>query len=277
MIYQLYSPSSLLRPYIRDYLVLHLRLDKQSIVPQKVYPVLPEQGFTFYVRGFVVADTPDMNLLDERPRSVIWGQTLHRQNLNVANNNEYLMINVCFQTGALFKLFRIPMTEFLHKNIDAEAVFGREIWEINEKLANAKSYDELISIVDNFFIEKLKKRNDGRLHPIDKIPLMILQNPTQFDLKKIASDACLSNSQFERKFTQQVGITPKFFAKISRFAQAFQLKERQPHLDWLSVAVQTGYYDYQHLAKDFKRFSGNMPNSLLSEWENSPEKWFNLV
>jgi AraC-like DNA-binding protein len=277
MIYQLYSPSSLLRPYIRDYLVLHLRLDKQSIVPHKVYPVLPEQGFTFYVRGFVVADTPDMNLSEKRPRSVIWGQTLHRQNLNVANNDEYLMINICFQAGVLFKLFRIPMTEFLHKNIDAEAVFGGEIREINEKLANAKSYDEMISIVDGFFIEKLKKRNDARLHPIDKIPLMILQNPTQFDLKKIASDACLSNSQFERKFTQQVGITPKFFAKISRFAQAFQLKERQPHLDWLSVAVQTGYYDYQHLAKDFKRFSGNMPNSLLSEWENSPEKWFNLV
>lgn len=40
-----------------------------------------------------------------------------------------------------------------------------------------------------------------------------------------------------------MGIAPKLYARIVRFDQAFRLKERQPELDWLVVAVQTGYYD----------------------------------
>ena len=49
-----------------------------------------------------------------------------------------------------------------------------------------------------------------------------------------------------------------------RFDQAFRLKERQPNLDWLAVAVQCGYYDYRHLVRDFKEFAGATPPQLLA-------------
>ncbi len=61
---------------------------------------------------------------------------------------------------------------------------------------------------------------------------------------------------------------------ISRFYQAFVLKESNPTLDWLSVAVRTGYNDYQHLVKDFKEFSGSTPNVLMQQSLNSPSNMF---
>jgi AraC-like DNA-binding protein len=277
MIFKYYYPSPPLNHYIKEYLLVHFKFDKQIAVPPKIYPVFPEQGFTFYIRGFCLADTPDIALLEKRPRSVIFGQPTYRQDLHVSLESEYLMLNVSFYPGTLFKLFRTPMAEFSHKNIDAEAVLGQEMKEVNEKLANHQSYDEIKTIVDNFFIAKIHKSNHCLMHPFEKIPKYIIQNPTQFDLAKIAGDACLSNSQFERKFLQQVGVSPKFFMRVCRFAQAFQLKQQQKQLDWLSVAIQTGYYDYQHLAKDFKKFAGSMPNSLISAYNHSPEQWLKLI
>lgn len=83
----------------------------------------------------------------------------------------------------------------------------------------------------------------------------------------------MSPSQFERKFQRQTGVTPKFFSRICRFYQAFELKTRKPTLDWLSIAVRTGYSDYQHLVKDFKQFSGNVPNLLIEDYTSSVERW----
>jgi hypothetical protein len=40
-----------------------------SPAPRKIYPVFPEHGFTFYVRGFVVADTPDIGITEKRAQS----------------------------------------------------------------------------------------------------------------------------------------------------------------------------------------------------------------
>jgi transcriptional regulator GlxA family with amidase domain len=99
---------------------------------------------------------------------------------------------------------------------------------------------------------------------------MILENPNHFNLDYIASHACLSASQFERRFVQQVGVTPKFYARMCRFHKAFKLKKRFPDIKWLDIAWKTGYTDYQHLVRDCKQFSGTTPNLLLQEENQSP-------
>jgi AraC-like DNA-binding protein len=43
-------------------------------------------------------------------------------------------------------------------------------------------------------------------------------------------------------------------------------------LDWLSIAVACGYYDYQHMARDFRQFTGLTPNRLLETQSTSPEE-----
>lgn len=47
-------------------------------------------------------------------------------------------------------------------------------------------------------------------------------------------------------------------------------------VDWLTVAVQFGYTDYNHLAKDFKQFANVTPNIILKEYEQRPEIIMNL-
>ena len=89
--------------------------------------------------------------------------------------------------------------------------------------------------------------------------------------------ACLSPRQFYRKFSERVGIGPKVFEKVVRFQKAFFLKNANPHLDWLSIALSCGYYDYQHLSKDYKAFTNMTPAGFCEVDTKAPERTFGLV
>jgi len=270
MIQQSFLPGPHLQKYIREYVLIHLEIDKNLEVPIKPYPANPEQGITFYVKGFVTSVDPVTSIAEKRPSTVIFGQPISRQNLQPTH--EYLMLDIRFQPGALYNFIQIPLTEFLHRNIDAELVLGREIREVNEELADAPDYETMLAIVETYLWTKIRQINKAN-YPFEKIGQLIQDNPQSFSLKKMAKEACMSPSQFERKFQRQMGITPKFFSRICRFYQAFELKACKPTLDWLSIAVWTGYSDYQHLVKDFKQFSGNAPNLLIEDYTSSVERW----
>lgn len=263
-----------LRDFIKEYLTMHLLFDNKLVVPPpKAYPVNPEEGIRFLVRGTLFSENPESGITEKRPTVTIFGQPNSRQNLYVSH--EYLMIHIRFQPGGLFKLLRIPMTQLVHQNFEADLILGREINEVQEQLTEAKSYDDMLALLNRYFLKKISQIKDIS-HPIDKIGQLILNKPQDFKLEKTAKEACLSHTQFEKRFAQTIGITPKYYARICRFYQAYELKEYRPQLDWLSVAVETGYNDYQHLVKDFKQFAGTTPNALIQESLNNPERRFNI-
>ena len=81
-------------------------------------------------------------------------------------------------------------------------------------------------------------------------------------LAGLASDVCLCQRHFERKFKSVVGVSPKMFAKINKFKHTIRRLQNQPHKDLLTIAVECGYYDHAHLIKDFKTFSGDAPTDF---------------
>ncbi|WP_194777675.1 helix-turn-helix domain-containing protein [Pararhodonellum marinum] len=277
MIFQYVKPSQILSPFIKGYLMAHFKFDQSVPAPPKSYPALPFHGITFYVKGFVVAETPELDFKVKSPRSVILGQSTYRLLYNVSHNEEYLMVHVDFYPNSIFRLFGIPMHEFTHRIMDAEAVLGKEMLDTNDMLADAKSYEEVMEIINRFFESYIRRKNLTSNGHLEKVTKLIMDSPEDFNLEKMAGLSCLSNSQFERKFIQQVGVSPKFFSRICRFNKAASLKEKCPEMDWLSIAIASGYFDYQHLAKDFKRFSGETPVSMLVNFQSSPEKWLDLV
>ena len=112
---------------------------------------------------------------------------------------------------------RIPLTEFLHKNVDAECVLGKEIRAVNEELKDASDYESLFAIVEGYLWEKIRRIKEDH-HPFEKIGRLIQDNPQSFSLEKIAGQALYEfQSGSERKFLCRTGVMPKFFSRICRF------------------------------------------------------------
>ena len=261
-------PAVELRGFIREYVVAYYKFDSGlEMMPPRAYPVNPEEAVRFLVKGKLWTENLEAGTKQQMPGISIIGQPTSRLNLFISP--EFQMLYVRFQPGTLFKLWKIPMTLLLDQQIDATAILGNEINEVYEQMGECTSFDAMLQILHNYFIKKINLLKNDSL-PIDVIGKLILQEPQSFNLEKTAKEACLSNRQFEKRFEQLIGITPKYFARICRFYDAYVLKESQLKLDWLSIAVQTGYHDYQHLVKDFKTFAGTTPNILIDQSLNNP-------
>lgn len=147
-------PSFELKNFIKEYLTIHYVFEPNSIVPPKAYPVNPEEGIRFLVKGSLFSECPDLGTYEKRPTVTLFGQPNSRQNL--FTSPEYLMIHVRFQPGGIFKLLRKPMTELVHQNFDAELVLGQEIKDVQEQLSEAENYDAMIMVLNTYFRKKFR-------------------------------------------------------------------------------------------------------------------------
>lgn len=82
----------------------------------------------------------------------------------------------------------------------------------------------------------------------------------------------LSQRQFECKFIEQVGVSPKLYSRIIRLNYALQVKVTRPHLSWTDVTYEAGYFDQMHLVKDFKSLAGETPARFLRMIAAAPDR-----
>lgn len=274
MILKDFEPSEKLRHIVKNYVLLHFEFDRYSPVPVKPFPVRPVQSLVFYLKGGVRCFDPETGQFKNFPTIAINGSQTKRFDFHV--EPQQFMLSVDFQHGGLSKFLQMPLNEaFLNERIDAETLLNPEISQVFEQMKNVTSYLQIIDLVENYLWQKIQKQRLV-VQPFDRVSLLLSHQGKVPSIEHLADQACLSLGQFERRFKLQMGISPKFFLRTQRFNQAFMLKEQNPDLDWLSIALKTGYTDYQHMAKDFKQFAGTTPNSLLQAQANAPERILGL-
>jgi AraC-like DNA-binding protein len=268
MIFSSIAPSPGLRDVIRDYLIAHFRFDPEQTVPHKRHSPKPEQGITFFVRGRPSIPSPLTKEAREAPPVTIFGQQMNR--CNVYLPPEFLMFRVHFQPGALFRVVNFPLHEFGEDYFDAEMILGRDVREVSERLANSTSYAEMVEVVEAYLVRSLARTTQNVL-PVDRAAARLTADPRHISLDWLARQACLSPRQFNRKFTERIGVGPKLYSRLVRYHRAYLFKAAHPAIAWPTVAIECGYTDYQHLVRDFRQFTDATPNSWLQEDAASPE------
>lgn len=266
--YQTLPPSAHLRPFIREHLLLDVAAGPGEVVPAKVLAANTEQCLVFYLRGQVRA-VDAAGAAQVYAPTVLNGTQPARFDMHITS--QFRMLSVQFQPGVLSKFLRLPLPEFTNARIDAEAVLAVEIRQVREQLVNALSYGALIEQAEAYLWGRIQRLRI-RFGPFDRAVLALAARPHAYTLDQLAHEACLSVSQLERRFRQQLGVGPKLYARISRFGQAHALKQARPALDWLQVVLECGYYDYQHLVKDFRQFAQTTPPALLLAQAQAPDQ-----
>lgn len=81
----------------------------------------------------------------------------------------------------------------------------------------------------------------------------------------VAAGLRISERHLRRVFSDAVGMSPKAFARLSRFSRATDLAREASRASWASIAAAAGYYDQAHLIEDFHAFAGATPGAFLRE------------
>jgi|GEM_PF-543118 len=171
-------------------------------------------------------------------------------------------IQIGFFPAGFYRLTGIPASLFTNVNTPVSEVLGRIADEIVEQLWEKPCIKQQASVLDRFLLSLLDKRACFSPTLIEQLALQLMHFQSEGSVRSMANECALSKRQLERVFKEQIGTSPKKFYCINRFFQANQFKNKYPHKDWLSIALQCGYYDLNHLSKDFKIFGRATPSQF---------------
>jgi len=268
-----FIPAPDVKEFVQLYRIVHLRFEQGQQVPFKAYPPRPEQCLAFYPYDTETVEYKSSGKLVRNLPVVLYGQFSEVTHRMIGSN--FLVFQIIFNPGALYRLTGMPASAITNQYLDAEIFFSAEIRNVNEQLYAATGYNSMIEIANDFVRRLIKKiKKPGLL--IDGVFPLLLGSQRKFTLQQLAHEACLSTKQLERKFKERTGVNPKLFERIIRFDQAFRLKNSYPKMDWLRIAMECDYHDYQHLAKDYKDFTSLSPNAFHEIENNAPERQFGL-
>lgn len=274
-IYDYRLPHPALRDHVRLLQIVACTFpSSMTQLPVKAYWPRAESCLTFFPKDPEKIEYGFDGKPIESPRSRLYGQHTIATNRHVGR--DFMVFQVQFQPGALYRLTGIPSHELSNTFVDAEAVFSKEIRLVNERLSYTRHYTEMISIVEDFLFY-LINRSKKQLLPVDKVSRLIVERTGNISLDWLADQACLSQRQLYRQFMEREGVSPKLYARVARFEHIMKLKNAQPHKDWLTIALELGYYDYQHLVRDFKEFTHLTPNGFLIAEGKAPERAFGVA
>jgi AraC-like DNA-binding protein len=270
---RLVRPLPVLEPFVRYYGHRNARLGDAVVVHPVHARGAPILDFEFGDSDAVLYIRSDGKPPLFSPRVVLIGMQTHRRGeLHIRGTVDGFAI--LFQPSALRLLFALPAQEFTDQDFDAEQVFGAIIARFHERLADCRTFEERISVANQFLLQRaLAPPRDG----ISAAATDILRGAGGARISEMAERAGLGLRQFERRFVQQVGVSPKLFARIARFEAALDRMARSSQGSWTEVAHRFGYYDQMHMVHDFSRFTGETPTRTLQHFEATFEQQMTAI
>jgi AraC-like DNA-binding protein len=122
-------------------------------------------------------------------------------------------------------------------------------------------------------LERLLTRhaiNARALHPAIAAAADVFQRPRPPLIRDLVEESGLSQRRFIELFTDQIGLTPKLYARIRRFQQTVEHAARTRAIDWAALAMDAGYSDQAHLIREFRSFSGMSPGEYAPRQDVHP-------
>jgi AraC-like DNA-binding protein len=111
----------------------------------------------------------------------------------------------------------------------------------------------------------LQQKHKRHTTAVASVSNIIFRNRGVVSLDSLSRYANMSFRNFERRFTEEVGMPPKLYARITRFYNALENKMLHPHKRWTDIAYENGFFDQAHLIREVKAFSYKTPEELFTD------------
>ncbi|HEU4470745.1 MAG TPA: helix-turn-helix domain-containing protein [Flavisolibacter sp.] len=275
MILKDFPPHSSLKEFIQCYRIVHFHFAREQEPVLKAYAPRPETCLHFFLRESEFIQLNHGPKKDTRFSIALTGQQTSVINRYLLGK-DFLTFNIVFQPAALFRLTGISSFELTDQYLDAESVFSGSIRLVLEQLQAAAGYNQMTTIADRFVQDLVRGARKGE-HQLDRISRLMLATGGKASLDWLARESYLSTKQFTRKFNERTGVNPKTYLRIIRFIRAVNMRNAYPDRDWLRIALECDYFDYQHLVRDYKDFTGYRPHEFHLLENNSPEQKLGLA
>ncbi|MEZ4905219.1 MAG: AraC family transcriptional regulator [Spirosomataceae bacterium] len=257
MFYRKFLPATHLKPYVECYFIW----ENNTVLSCPLTIESPPNGFASMVFNYgtpyrVTSQRLNGGLV---AKNFLTGQATKSYQLQLSGTIG--MVGIVFRPAGLNSLFGLPMYEYSDERANLRDVLGRQVDEYSDKIEEAISHTERIELLEQFLNLQLLSKNT-QPDRTDYAANLIVDQYGVVNINDLMSDLFVCRRQFERKFLQKVGVSPKYYARIRRVGfLCHQLAQKRWQIaDWQDLIYKSGYYDQSHFIKEFTEFTGKAPS-----------------
>ncbi|MGK3994798.1 helix-turn-helix domain-containing protein [Sorangium sp. So ce1024] len=232
--------------------------DVRTMTPPITSLDLLPDGTTTLVFRLVDADRADLVVLGPQTRA-IYKRALRYQ----------LAVQVVFRPGGAYPFFGVPMDELADRVVPARDLWGRRADALLE---------QLVAVGAGVTPDRARARLDAMERALEGR----LLGPDMFEpasaavaraavrklalggvsVEETASALHVSPRNLRRAFAATVGVSPKQYARITRFQRVLS-NVQVARGSWSEVALASGYCDQPHLVREFRELAGLSPVAFM--------------
>lgn len=262
-------PSEKLKPYVKQYWAFEHVLGKGKPYAQRIIPSgLPE--LILYLRHKPTAHTKNRSLEE---RFLLNGQ--QNDFYDILISDDLSIFSILFTPQGVSQFFSIPQSELHNNSVPLKYIDKNLHAELEAKLSPETPLPLKIKIVEESLCKLLD--NNKRAFEFRRITdtvEAIRATKGNIGIDALASRACLSRKQFERIFSDYIGISPKQYLRTIRLQATIYCKSRDENISLTKLSCENGYYDQSHFIHDFKAMTGYTPKQFFGVCETSTSDFF---
>jgi AraC-like DNA-binding protein len=170
------------------------------------------------------------------------------------------ILGIKFRPAALGLLFDIDMHPLTDRVVSLRSLGHPDINVIENLVKKADGHMANINTVSEYLSKNLRVIDDrGINNAVEKI----LSSNGTISVNDICRDSGCSERQLERLFRKYIGLSPKLYSRIVRFAYIFQHMQGSKKMNGSELGIASGYYDQSHFIRNFKAFTGEDPSQYF--------------
>lgn len=178
---------------------------------------------------------------------------------------EYILV-LRFKPSSFYSLFNVSPSVF-HSNpiCNLEDIVSESWMQVFDTMYEKNTISDRISFLDKALSSA--QTNDCFPHILSEAIEYIEDkkgNTTVLDVLNQLGKR-VNSKWLHRNFVKYIGISPKRYILLQRFIYTYGQYEKGKSEDLFDAALLSGYYDYNHFFKDFKRYIGIAPSQYT--WE----------
>jgi AraC-like DNA-binding protein len=167
-----------------------------------------------------------------------------------------------FKPNGLYPFLKFPLSEIILKPFDLNDIIGSLTDKFENEIYNLHNDEAKFIKMEELLINEISFNHANNAF-VDYSLMNIHQSKGVIKVTEICNQLNINDKYLQRKFSEYIGVSPKYYIQIIRFNNAIKSLSKSNKPDLIRVALENGYYDHAHFTKEFKKFAGLTPTDYL--------------
>jgi len=234
-------------------------------IPERIYPASTRVTMVLsYGARALLHNGPDVAHARAYPRGHVSGLTTDYATVSGSSEpRDRIVIQLAPQAAR--RLFARPMSEIADRRIGLDSLCGRDGRELYERCGETSAWDERFDAIDAFFHKRVKDDPPTVVERAIAAASKRLQSEGPTSIGAIAADLGWSHQTFIARFKDQIGVSPRRFARIARFERLLAALLQGKVSSFARAAMELDFYDQPHLAREARALAGATVTEVVKE------------